>query len=97
MVKNPPFNAGDAGLIPGRETKIPHAVGQLSLRAATTEPVCSRACAPQLESPCAETTEPARSGACASQLERNLCAATKSPPGTTKDPHMPQLRPDAAK
>ena len=25
MVKNPPFDAGDAGLIPGRGTKIPHA------------------------------------------------------------------------
>ena len=26
MVKNPPFNAGDTGSIPGRGTKIPHAV-----------------------------------------------------------------------
>ena len=40
VVKNPPSNAGDAGLIPGRGIKIPHAVGQLSLRATTTEPVC---------------------------------------------------------
>ena len=30
MVKNPPSNAGDMGLIPGHETKIPHATGQLS-------------------------------------------------------------------
>ena len=37
-VKNPPSNAGDAGSIPGRGTKIPHAVEQLSPRAATTEP-----------------------------------------------------------
>ena len=37
MVKNPPYNAGDAGLIPGQGTKIPHAAGQLSRRAATTE------------------------------------------------------------
>ena len=29
--KNLPSNAGDTGLIPGQETKIPHAVGQLSL------------------------------------------------------------------
>ena len=29
-VKNPPFNAGDVGSISGQETKIPHAVGQLS-------------------------------------------------------------------
>ena len=27
MVKNPPSNAGDAGSIPGRGTKIPHATG----------------------------------------------------------------------
>ena len=29
VVKNPHSNAGDAGSIPGRGTKIPHAVGQL--------------------------------------------------------------------
>ena len=33
VVKNPPSNAGDTGSIPGEGTKIPHAVGQLSLRA----------------------------------------------------------------
>ena len=33
--KNPPSNAGDTGSIPGQGTKIPHAVGQLSQRAAT--------------------------------------------------------------
>ena len=37
VVKNPPSNAGDAGSIPGWGTKIPHAVGQLSPRATTTE------------------------------------------------------------
>ena len=37
MVKNPPSNAGDSGSIPGQETKIPHAAGQLSLHTATTE------------------------------------------------------------
>ena len=31
VVKNPPCNAGDAGSIPGRGTKVPHAVEQLSL------------------------------------------------------------------
>ena len=31
MVKNLPFNAGDAGLIPGRGTKTPHDAEQLSL------------------------------------------------------------------
>ena len=35
MVKNLPSNAGDVGSIPGRGTKIPHAVGQLSPCAAT--------------------------------------------------------------
>ena len=51
VVKNPPSNAGDVGSIPGRGTKIPHAVGQLSPCAATTEPAHSRASAPQLEKP----------------------------------------------
>lgn len=31
VVKNLPSNVGDGGLIPGGGTKIPHAVGQLSL------------------------------------------------------------------
>ena len=38
MVKNLPSNAGEVGLIPGWETKIPHAVGQLSPHATITEP-----------------------------------------------------------
>ena len=37
VVKNPSCNAGDAGSIPGQATKIPHAEGQLSPRATTTE------------------------------------------------------------
>ena len=37
MVTNPPYNAGDAGSIPGQGTKIPHAAGPLSPRATTTE------------------------------------------------------------
>ena len=36
VVKNPPSNAGDTGLIPGQGTKIPHAVGQLLSPKATT-------------------------------------------------------------
>ena len=40
VVKNLPSNARDAGSIPGRGTKIPHVAGQLSPRAATTEPAC---------------------------------------------------------
>ena len=43
-VKNPPANAGKVGSIPGWETKIPHAVRQLSPWATTTE-----SCVPQLE------------------------------------------------
>ena len=35
MVKNLFSDAGDAGLPPAQGTKIPHAVGQLSLCAAT--------------------------------------------------------------
>ena len=50
MVKNLPSNAGNTGLIPGWETKIPHAAGQLSLLAAATEPVHSGAREPRLES-----------------------------------------------
>ena len=37
MVKNPPYNAGDVGSIPGQVSKIPHAAGQLSPRPTTTE------------------------------------------------------------
>ena len=37
-VKNLHANAGDTGLIPGPETKIPPGAGQLSPCAMTTEP-----------------------------------------------------------
>ena len=40
---------GDVGLILGGGTKIPHTVGQLSLRATTTEPVRSAARVPLRE------------------------------------------------
>ena len=50
VIKNLPCNAGDVGSIPGQGTKIPHALEQLSLCATATEPTCSAACAPQLES-----------------------------------------------
>ena len=43
-VKNLSFNAGVMGLIPGWGTKIPHALEQLSVHAATTD------LKPQLES-----------------------------------------------
>ena len=48
VVENPPSNAGDVGSIPGWETKVPHAVGQLSPRTTTRE-----ARAPQQKIPCA--------------------------------------------
>ena len=38
VVKNSPSNAGDAGSIPGRGTKIPHATEQLSPCTTTTKP-----------------------------------------------------------
>ena len=37
VVKNPSYDSGDTGSIPGQGTKIPHAAGQLSPRATTTE------------------------------------------------------------
>ena len=58
MVKDPPANAGDVGSIPGQGTKIPHAAGQQSPHATTTELTllnergcmpCTLEPAPQLE------------------------------------------------
>ena len=40
LVNNLPYNAGEVGSMPGQGTKIPHASGQLSLRATTTELAC---------------------------------------------------------
>ena len=73
MVKNLPSNAGYVGSIPGQGTKILHATEQLSLQAATTEPVCSRARESQLE----------RSLRAA---PKGLRAATKDPACCNKDP-----------
>ena len=47
MVNNLPCNSGDAGSIPGQGTKIPHAMEQLSLNTAATEPACSGAHVPR--------------------------------------------------
>ena len=38
VVKSPPSNTGDTGLISGQGTKIPHALEQLSQRTTTKEP-----------------------------------------------------------
>ena len=43
VVKNPASNAGDVGSVPGWESNISHALGQLSLCTAPVEPVCSGA------------------------------------------------------
>ena len=87
VVKNPPSHAGDAGLIPGWGTKIPHAVGQLSPRATTTELVClnERARVPQ-------TAEPTHPGARVLQLEReNLHNTTREKPvHRNEDPTQPK-------
>ena len=40
MVKNLPCNTGDTVLIPGQDTKVSDATGQLSLCATTREPTC---------------------------------------------------------
>ena len=50
VVKNPPSNAGETGMIPGQRAKIPHAPGQLSSSATTKE-----ARVPQRKSPHDET------------------------------------------
>ena len=76
VVKNLPCNAGDAGSIPGQGTKIPHAAGQLSPCATTTE-------LPRLNTRARvlQTTEPTRPGARAPQLEReNPHATTREKP-----------------
>ena len=58
MVKNPPSKAGDVGSIPDQGKKIPHAMGQLSPWAVTTDPARSRACVPQLERTHTTTKDP---------------------------------------
>ena len=87
VVKNPPSNAGDAGSIPGRGTKIPHDTGQLSPRTTTTElaRLNERAHVPQ-------TTEPTHPGAGPPQLEReHPHAATKEKRlSRNEDPKQPK-------
>ena len=61
MVKNPPSNAGDVGSMPGGGTKIPHAVGQLSPCATTTEPHATtrESLRATTKSPCTAMRDPA--------------------------------------
>lgn len=65
VVKNLLPNAGNMGLIPNWETKIPHAKGQLS-------PHCNYCIhSPQLESHMLQNTEPMGSGVHRPQLKRS--------------------------
>ena len=86
VVKNPPSNAWDVGSIPGQGTKIPHAMGQLSPRATTTEPMYSGARVPQLDKENPRTTT----------REKPACRS-EGPAHHIERSHVPQLRPDAAK
>ena len=72
VIKNLPSDAGDMGLIPGQGTKIPHAAGQLSLHATTTELTHFNKRAPVLQ-----TTEPTHPGAHMPQLDRENPHVTK--------------------
>ena len=73
VVKNLPSNAGGVGSMPGRGTKIPHAAGQLSPCAATTELTCLNETACVLQ-----TTEP---------MPWSLRATTrKKPAGHSEEP-----------
>ena len=86
VVKNPLSNAGDAGSILGWETRIPHAMGQLSPHASTTELTRLSEGARMLQ-----TAEPTCSGAHVPQPER------ENPHATTREKPEPQWGPDAAK
>ena len=56
VVKTSPSSPESAGLISGQGTKIPRAMEETSLRAATTEPVCLNT--EQLENLCTSTNDP---------------------------------------
>ena len=75
MFKNLPCNEGDTDSTPGQETKIPHGMGQLKPHATTTEPLHSRACAPQQEKPVrhdGELTQPRKGNSI--QMEPSHCS-----------------------
>ena len=85
-----PSNAGDMGSIPGQGTKIPHAVGQLSLCATTTEIMHLNWRARVLQ-----TAEPTCSEGCVTTREKPTHCNERSLMPQRRS-HMPQLRPDAA-
>ena len=83
MVKNPPYNAGDAGSIPGQGTKISHAAGKLGQHATTTE------LTPQLESPRAATYRahvPWSPHATTREEKTRMPQLERRPPAAMKDP-----------
>ena len=58
VVENPPPSAGDVRSIPGRGTRIPHAMGQLNPQTTATEAAHSRVHTPQQEKPVQWNKEP---------------------------------------
>ena len=60
VAENPHSDAGDASSIPGWGTKTPHAAGQLSPRAAATEPELAGARRPQPKKPMSHSKDPAQ-------------------------------------
>ena len=90
VIKNLPFNAGDAGSIPGWGIKIPRVIEQLSLCTSITQYTHSGAHVLQLDSPRASTPGPVSPNywAHVPQLESMH---------HNKRSCVLQLRPDAAK
>ena len=69
VVKNPPAGAGDTGSSPGPVRS--HMLQSNEARAPQLLILCSRACKPQLLSPCATTTEACAPRARAPQQEKS--------------------------
>ena len=86
MVKNLTCNAGDAGLIPGWGTKIPHATGQLSGCVATTEPMRSGAHAPSTREPVSHNYRETH------ELQQTIYTAAKDPARHNEDPTVHKTR-----
>ena len=111
VVTNPPPNAGDMGSSPGRGTKIPHAAGQLSPCATTTERVhlnlslCAAsytAHAPwRLQATTRERKPTCHNWREACATQQRACVPQQLQEKRFRAPqqrsHVPQLRPDAAK
>ena len=103
VVRNLSCNAGDAGSIPGRGTKIPHATGQLSSHATTRETVYHNYRAHMLWSPHATTRETVYHNYRAHMLRSPHATTREKPTQCKEEPahrnkksRLPQLRPDAA-